>query len=168
MGNKGLDEYQFGGANRVRWLGHGSSPHAIGCRMMAEFCDICRQKPAKNHLCQIAYGEKTLLDLCEECFQAHQARMGVEMPRFDGTQRCYYCGSPAQSCSMNQQWEQSVRGQRFHYTCLRCAELQYQFFMQALDAMPKGLSTDKQMDAITRAISESDSHVRKRLQDTKS
>ena len=127
---------------------------------MRETCDVCASKPPKNHLCEIVDGKQTSLDLCDDCFRARAAATGFDMPILDGTQECYYCGEPAECGGKNLEWEQSVRGQRFHFTCFRCAALFQEFLGESLRDIPKGLSSDKELEAVTSAIAESDRRVR--------
>jgi protein-arginine kinase activator protein McsA len=126
---------------------------------MRDTCDLCGDKPAKNHLCEIVDGKQTSLDLCDDCFRARGAANGLDMPILDGTQRCYYCEEPAQACGMNLEWEQAVRGERFHFTCFRCAALFHRFLLESLRDIPKGLSQDEELEAMTAAIAESDRKV---------
>lgn len=99
---------------------------------MRETCDVCHRQPAKNHLCEIIDGQQTSLDLCDDCLRAHGATTGFQLPLLDGTQECYYCGSPARAAGKNQEWEQTVRGQNFHFTCFRCAELYREFYYRSI------------------------------------
>ena len=69
---------------------------------------------------------------------------------------------------MNLEWEQSVRGNRFHFTCFSCAGLYRHFLNEALERIPKGLDSGKKLEAVTHAISESDKRVRDSLGGTKS
>jgi hypothetical protein len=80
---------------------------------MREICERCKKKPAKNFICQIMGSEQRTLDLCDDCLRAHDAANPGKIP-LDGTQTCYYCGSPAQAASRNDEWEQRVRGRPFH------------------------------------------------------
>lgn len=116
---------------------------------MREICDLCGNKPAKNHLGEIIDGKQTSLDLCDDCIRARGAASGLDIPILDETQRCYYCGEPAQAGGKNLEWEQSVRGQRHHFTCFRCAALFHEFVSKSLRDIPKGLSSDKELEAVT-------------------
>ena len=126
---------------------------------MRETCDLCGNKPVKNHLCEIVNGAKTSLDLCDDCFRARGAANGFEMPILDGTQRCYYCEGPAQAGGPNQEWERSVRGQRFHFTCFRCSALFHRFLLESIRDIPKGLGKDEELEAMRAAIAKSDRKV---------
>ena len=130
---------------------------------MRETCEQCNNQPARVHLCEIVNGKQTSLDLCDDCFRARGAANGSEMPALDGTQRCYYCEEPAQACGTNLPCEQSRRGTRFHFTCFRCADLFRKFFFEALHNIPKGLSREEELEAITAATAESDRRVRETL-----
>ena len=132
---------------------------------MRATCDVCHSRPAKNHLCEIINGQQTSLDLCDECLRAHSAATGFHMPLLDGTQRCYYCGSPAQSAGKNQEWEQPVRGQLFHFTCFRCSQLSHTFVTTALAALPEGLSPQAQLQALTQLVADTDRQVYERVRD---
>ena len=61
-----------------------------------------------------------------------------------------------------------MRGNRFHFTCFRCAGLYRHFLAEALERIAKRLSAGKKLEAIEHAISESDKRVRDSLGDTKS
>ena len=130
---------------------------------MREICDICKSKPAKNHLCEIIDDRMATLDLCDDCFRARGAATGDQFPILDGTQRCYYCGGQARSGGTNDESEQYVRHQRWHFTCVRCGQLYLDFILPALAGIPEGLSQADQRNAIITAISRSDDLVRGRL-----
>ena len=132
---------------------------------MRETCDICDTKPAKNHLCEIIDGQQTSLDLCDDCLRARGAATGFQLPLLDGTQECYYCGSPAQAAGKNHEWERPVRGHAFHFTCFRCAELYHQFITTAVAAIPEGLSAQAQIDSLTRIVAESDRQVHEQIRE---
>src|SRR2546430_15189904 len=134
---------------------------------MRETCDACHTQPAKNHLCEIIDGQQTSLDLCDDCLRARAADSGFQLPLLDGTQPCYYCGSPAQSAGKNQAWEQPVRGEAFHFSCFRCAELYREFISSAVADMRRGLSAQPQMDALMSAVAASDRQVYARVRDEK-
>ena len=119
---------------------------------MREICDVCKNNRAKNHL-------------CDDCLRARGAATGVQFPILDGTQRCYFCSAGAQCTGKNQEWEQPVRGQSFHFTCFRCAELYHEFLSASLADMPEGLSLQEQVDALSRAVSDSDRRVYERVHD---
>lgn len=133
---------------------------------MSDICQDCNERPATVHLCEVVDGHQKTFDLCETCFRSHAPNGGMNLPLLDGTQVCYYCGAAAQCSGLNQAWEQEVRKQRFHFTCFRCAELERQFMMQTLDAMPKDLDQDQQILAIQGAIVETEHRVRERIQNT--
>lgn len=126
---------------------------------MRETCDLCGNKPVKNHLCEIVDGKQTSLDLCDDCLRARGTAPGFDMPILDGTQRCYYCQEPAQACGQNLEWEQSVRGQRFHFTCFRCAALFHEFLRESLRHIPEGLGRDAEMEAVNAGVAECDKRV---------
>ena len=135
---------------------------------MADVCETCHEHPATVHLCEIIDGRQTTLDLCQSCFRARSASTGVDLPLLNGTQKCYYCGASAQCGGMNQSWEQEIRKQKFHFTCFRCGQMEHQLMIEAMEAMPKGLSQDEQMLAIQKAILETDRRVREQAQGDKS
>lgn len=130
---------------------------------MGEICNVCHRKPATNHLCEIKDGEMTTRDLCNDCLHAHRAATGYDFPILDGTQRCYYCGAPARSGGTNLEREQSVRGERFHFTCFRCSGLYHEFITASLANIPKGLTPQEEMDACTGLVAEADKRVRERV-----
>jgi protein-arginine kinase activator protein McsA len=123
--------------------------------MAAIICERCKERPAKNFICQIIGDEKNNLSLCEECFRADHS-LSSDTPIFDGSERCYYCKAPAKSGRINDEEEQRVRGERFHFTCGRCSQLYAQFVLQAMTAIPAGLSAEEQIKAYIDVISESD------------
>ena len=127
---------------------------------MREICDLCRSKPAKNHLCEIIDGEQTSLDLCDDCLRARGAPYDVQLPVLDGTQRCYYCDKPAEGGGRNLPWEESVRGQPFHFVCRRCAKLYHDFLTASLASIPDDTSASKGVDAIKSLVAECDKKVR--------
>lgn len=135
---------------------------------MADICQTCRERPATVHLCEIVDGRQTRVDLCEACFRTHPSSRIVDLPSLDGSQKCFYCGAPAQCAGMNQLWEQEIRKQAFHYTCFRCAQLQSELLMKAIDAMPKGLSENEEMEAIRKATVETDRRVREQAKGNES
>jgi protein-arginine kinase activator protein McsA len=130
---------------------------------MREICERCKKKPAKNFVCQITDGQKKTFALCDDCFRADSAASG--QPMFDGTERCYYCDAPAKTGRANDDCEQLARGERFHFTCLRCSQLYVGFIVPALVGIPGDLSADAQMDAYVNAVSESDRLVHATLRD---
>ena len=122
---------------------------------MPDICERCKERSAKNFICQIIGGEQRNLSLCDECFRADQA-LSSDAPIFDGTERCYYCEAPAKSGGLNDEGEQRARGQRFHFTCVRCSQLYVEFILPAMAAIPADLRADDQMNAYIDAILESD------------
>ncbi len=131
---------------------------------MSDTCERCKERPAKNFICQITGGEQRNLSLCEECFRADHALSG-DAPIFDGTERCYYCEAPAKSGRLNDEGERRARGQRFHFTCSRCTQLYVQFVLPAMATIPAELSADDQMKAYVDAILESDRLVSARVRE---
>ena len=107
-----------------------------------------------------------VLNLCQDCFRSRSDSRGLVLPQLDGTQKCYYCGAGAQCGGFNQEWEQAVRKQKFHFTCFRCADLEHRFTIEAMEAIPEGLSQDQQVLAIQQAIAEVDRRVRKQIGNT--
>jgi protein-arginine kinase activator protein McsA len=67
-------------------------------------CERCKERPAKNFICQIIDDEQRNLSLCEECFRTDRA-LSSDTPVFDGTEQCYYCGGPARSGRLNDEEE---------------------------------------------------------------
>src|SRR5436190_20229567 len=124
-----------------------------------QLCQSCGAKPARNHLCQIIHGQKTVLDLCGVCLRSHTAQTGFELPSLDGAQ-CFYCGGVATSAGMNLAWEIASRQERFHYTCFRCAQLSRQFTTEALLSLPEGLPPEEQLNRIEQIIRDVDARVR--------
>jgi protein-arginine kinase activator protein McsA len=122
---------------------------------MPDICERCKERPAKNFICQIIGAEQRNLSLCEECFRADQA-LSSDTPIFDGTERCYYCEAPAKSGHLNDEAEQRARGQRFQFTCVRCGQLYVQFILPAMAGISAELSAEDQIKAYIDAILESD------------
>ena len=121
-------------------------------------CERCKKRPAKNFICQIIGDEQRNLSLCEECYRADQA-LSSDAPVFDGTERCYYCGAPAKSGAKNDDAEHRARGQRFHFTCVRCAQLYAQFLMVALADIPSEASSETENEVAARWIRQIDTQV---------
>jgi len=122
---------------------------------MPVICERCKKRDAKNFVCQIIDGAQKNLSLCDECFRADQT-LSDDVPTFDGTERCYYCQVPAKTARANDEAEQRVRGQRFHFTCVRCSQLYIQSILPAMAAIPADLSAEAQMSAYVDAVSASD------------
>jgi protein-arginine kinase activator protein McsA len=125
-------------------------------------CDNCHQKDATAFLTQIRDGKSTKRTLCEDCFREHSAATGGRFPILDGTQRCYYCGAQARSGGTNDEAEQCVRHQRWHFTCVRCGQLYLDSILPALAAIPDGVS---QRDAMIAVIGRTDDLVREKLRE---
>ena len=121
---------------------------------MREVCERCKKKFAKNFVCQVTDGQKKTFALCDDCFRTDSAASG--QPMFDGTERCYYCDAPAKTARANDEGEQLARGERFHFTCVRCSQLYVGFIVPALAGIQGALSAEAQMDAYVNAVSESD------------
>ncbi len=123
---------------------------------------MCGTRPANNHLCQIINGQQTTLDLCEVCIRTHATQSGFDLPTLDGA-RCFYCGGEAMGGGMNQSWEVSSRQQRYHFTCLRCAELLHEFTTETLSSLPHDLPADQQLQRLEQITREIDQRVRDRV-----
>jgi len=74
--------------------------------------------------------------------------------------KCYYCGVQASSGSMNQEWEQKARGERFHFACLKCLEIYGQLFQQRLEGISSTCPAQEQMQLMSLAVQETDMKVR--------
>jgi protein-arginine kinase activator protein McsA len=133
---------------------------------MPNICERCKERPAKNFICQIIDGEQGNLSLCEQCFRGDQA-LSSDAPIFDGTELCYYCEAPAKSGGLNDEAEQLARGQRFHFTCVRCSQLYVQFILPAMAGISAELSAEDQTKAYINAILERDKLLSARVREPK-
>ena len=148
-------------------------------------CDRCQQREATVFVCVIVDGRQTTPNLCEQCadeyFRGQQQESAATasasawtsypppdfplLPLLDGTQHCFYCGGVATSAGVNEDCELAVRHDPFHYTCLRCSEIELQLIQEALSALSGDLTTAEQVRRIQQIIRDVDDRVRERFRD---
>jgi len=64
-------------------------------------------------------------------------------------------------------WVLGFRGQRFHFTCVRCSQLYFQFILQAMAGISAELTAEEQMKAYIDAILQSDKLLSARVREHK-
>jgi protein-arginine kinase activator protein McsA len=126
-------------------------------------CQACGSRPARNFICQIVNGQQTNLVLCDSCLRSQGVVAGF--PNLDGTQACFHCGEVAAGASVNDAREFAVRQQRFHYSCARCAELEYTFTMEALSPLLDQVPSEQQEQVMRDMIRRVAQRVRRAIQD---
>lgn len=122
-------------------------------------CTRCLKTQATHHICQIIDGNKEILELCEECAEKWTKSSAILLPDVRDA-KCYYCGAPASSGGMNQEWEKKVRGRDFHFTCMLCLENYTRLFLKRIETMPANLPPEAQIKEISKAIKAIDQEVR--------
>ena len=123
-------------------------------------CSACKSKSATHHLTQIINNEPQTLDLCADCYTKHAKKQGFPFLNWDPTQKCYFCGEPAQSASMNQEPWKEIRKQLMHYTCHRCFTYENELVLKELAEAPKDLSPREEMDHLKTIALSIDSQVK--------
>lgn len=122
-------------------------------------CAKCGDRPSTHHICQITGGNMEVLDLCEACASDWRKSSAIRFPDVRN-EACFYCGAPAASGGMNQEWEKRTRGRDFHFTCTTCFETYSRLFLEWMETMPADLPPEAQIGCMSKAIGEIDGKVR--------
>lgn len=122
-------------------------------------CTRCGERPSNHYICQILDGKKEVLNLCEECASDWNKSSAIPFPDVRNA-TCYYCGAPALSGGLNQEWEKKARGQDFHFTCTTCFENYSRLFLKWVETMPADIPPNAQIERMSKAIEQIDEEVR--------
>ena len=120
-------------------------------------CDSCHQRPASCHVTSIVEDVMEKRDLCEECFEAMSPEKGPTASLKAG---CRYCGAEA-FCAGTDFLAIAVGIQEARVLCMACNEELQSFTDRELNALPKGLSQQKQLVEIQQLRERADAHMRR-------
>ena len=121
-------------------------------------CCQCGLVSATHHICQVNFGEKKSLQLCDACESKRITLTGFPRMELRGA-RCFYCGDLASSGSINQSWESS-RGHIFHYTCSQCFQNYHDLLLPELAKLEGDTGPEQQLEQMTQLAIKIDYEVR--------
>lgn len=121
-------------------------------------CTRCLKAQATHHIYQIIDGNKEILELCDDCAKKWNKSSAFSLPDLLDA-KCNYCGAPAVSGGMNQEWEKKVRGGDFHFTCMPCLENYTRLFLKRIETISSDLPPESQIEEISKVTQAIDKEV---------